>query len=106
MTLKIGTVEFAIAATPESMYFSPHAMSVNGIAPLTTPIASPCHPAARTSASASRQPLLATRKPPRRSAATASRISIIAGGEKSRTATLMKRYDAPQMAASRLIRNQ
>jgi hypothetical protein len=49
--------------------------------------------------------LLATRKR-RAGARERERISIIAGGEKSRTATLMKRYDAPQIAASRLIRNQ
>ena len=34
---KIGTVAFAIAATPESTYFSPQAMSQNGSAPLMTP---------------------------------------------------------------------
>src|SRR5207237_557997 len=47
---------------------------------------------------------LATRKAPSASAANASRSSIIAGGEKSRTATLMKRYDAPQIAARRPIK--
>ena len=34
---KIGTDAFAIAATPESMCFSPQAISVNGIAPLIDP---------------------------------------------------------------------
>ena len=42
--MKIGTVEFATAAMPESMCCSPHAISVNGIAPLTTPIAKPAQP--------------------------------------------------------------
>ena len=45
--LKIGTVEFATAAIPESMCCSPHAISVNGIAPLTIPIAKPAQPAAQ-----------------------------------------------------------
>ena len=54
--LKIGTVEFATAAIPESMCCSPHAISVNGIAPLTTPIAKPAQPAARSSAKAARLP--------------------------------------------------
>ena len=34
---KIGTDAFAIAATPESMCFSPQAISVNGSAPLIDP---------------------------------------------------------------------
>jgi homocysteine S-methyltransferase len=39
-------------------------------------------------------------------AVLSGRSSIIAAGGKSRTATLMKRYDAPQTAASELMRNQ
>jgi hypothetical protein len=91
IALKIGTVEFAIAAMPESMCRSPQAMSVNGTAPFRTPIARPCHPAPRRSAFARCQPDAATTKTKRAIAATARRISIIAGGEKSRPATLMKR---------------
>ena len=48
-TTKIGTVAFAIAATPESMCFSPQAISVNGIAPLATPTLEPL-PAERAQA--------------------------------------------------------
>ena len=40
-TTKIGIEALAIAATPESMYRSPQAISVNGIAPLKTPSAKP-----------------------------------------------------------------
>ena len=49
--------------------------------------------------------IVATRKSASRMPATPRRISIIAAGGKSRTATLMKRYDAPQIAASEPIRS-
>ncbi len=37
MATKIGSDAFPIAATPESIFVSPQAMSVNGSAVLTTP---------------------------------------------------------------------
>ena len=89
MTLKIGTVEFAIAATPESMYFSPQRdqrerdRAVDDADREAVP-AGRAHVRERLRAS----PCVATRKPPSRSAANASRSSIIAGGEKSRTRDL------------------
>ena len=74
---KIGTVAFAIAAIPESTYFSPHAISVNGIAPLITPSMTPPQPVARRAAIASRRPILATRNASRTTPASISRSSII-----------------------------
>ena len=55
-TTKIGSEAFAIAATPESMWRSPQAISVNGIAPLTTPSAKPSQPSARISPTVRCQP--------------------------------------------------
>ena len=49
-TTKIGTDEFATAAVPESTYFSPQAISVNGTAALITPSTSPCRHARRSGA--------------------------------------------------------
>ena len=54
---KIGTDAFAIAATPESMCFSPQAISVNGSAPLIVPKISPSRQVLRTPASAGRDAL-------------------------------------------------
>jgi hypothetical protein len=54
MATKIGTDAFAIAATPESMCFSPQAISVNGSAPLIVPKISPSRHVLRTPASAGR----------------------------------------------------
>ena len=91
---KIGTDEFATAATPESTYFSPQAMSVNGIAAFRTPSTSP----GRHAAPIARQPYREAAKTSSTGAAHASRISISAAGDRSRTPTLMKRYDEPQIA--------
>ena len=103
---KIGTEAFAIAATPESMCVSPQAISVNGITPLIVPKIIPSRQAARTSPSAFRDPSRAIRKasssrPPIRSRSVTNTV-----GSKSRTPTLMKRYEAPQIAASRKIRDR
>ena len=53
---KIGTVEFAIAATPESTCFSPQAMSVNGMAMLMRPSSAPPRPVPRIAETAPRKP--------------------------------------------------
>ena len=96
---KIGTDAFAIAATPESMCFSPQAISVNGIAPLIRPIVSPSRHAPPISPSAGRAPSCHARNPSRSRPAISIRKLISVVGSKSRTPTLMKRYDAPQIAA-------
>ena len=48
---KIGTDAFATAATPESMCFSPQAISVNGIAAFSRPSTTPSRQAARSARS-------------------------------------------------------
>ena len=53
---KIGTVELAIAATPESTCFSPQAMSVNGMAMLMRPSSAPPRPVPRIAETAPRKP--------------------------------------------------
>ncbi len=82
------------------MYFSPQAMSVNGIAPLATPSAKPSHPSARISATVVRQPRCAARTVTMISDASSNRSIIMVAGSKARFATLMNMYDAPQKAAS------
>ena len=88
---KTGTVEFAIAATPESMCFSPQAMSVKGSAPLMIPRTSPSRDAARTWETAVRKPMLTHSSPKRGTAAISMRSAISVVGAKSRTPTLMNR---------------
>jgi hypothetical protein len=88
---KMGTEAFAIAAMPESTCFSPHAISVNGMAPFKTPRTTPFRPVARSAATASRRPILATRNVSKTAPASSSRSSIIGIGSISSTATLMKR---------------
>ena len=99
MATKIGTDAFAIAATPESMCFSPQAISVNGSAPLIVPKIRPSRQVLRTPASAGRTPSRTARKVSSSSPPISSRISMKKLGEKSRTPTLMKRYEAPQIPA-------
>ena len=94
---KIGTDEFAAAATPESMCVSPHEISRNGSAIPTTPTNMPGASAGRTA----RRPRRAATNETRTAPANSSRNSTIAAGEKSRTPTLMNMYDEPQIAESR-----
>src|SRR5207244_732343 len=54
--------------------------------------------APRSSASVRRSPRVAARNPISSTAATSSRPAIAVAGVRSRTATLMKRYEAPQRA--------
>jgi hypothetical protein len=96
---KIGTVELAIAATPESMCFSPQAMSVKGIAMLMRPRSTPPRPVSLISDTAPRKPEPITRKGKSAPNASTRRRHIIVAGSNSSTATLMKRYEAPQEAA-------
>ena len=101
---KIGTDAWAIAATPESMCVSPQAIRVNGIAPLIAPNTRPSRHAVRTPRSALPAPVVAARNTNRSRPAIRRRSVIRKVGSKSRTPTLMKRYDAPQIAASVRIR--
>jgi len=89
----------AIAATPESTYFSPHAMRTNGNAALRKPTANALHPVPRTSATALLGPTRHASTGISTALARTRRKNIIAVGSTSSTATLMKRYDAPQIAA-------
>ena len=88
-TTKIGIEAFAIAATPESMCLSPQAMSVNGIAPLTTPSAKPCQPTLRMSWREACAPRCTASTTSSSAEAITSRRNIIVAGSKSRFATLM-----------------
>ena len=82
------------------MCFSPHAISVKGIAPFTTPSAKPSQPTRRRSTTDARQPRCAARTTRITAEAIASRTIIIVAGSRSRLATLMNMYEAPQNAAS------
>ena len=96
---KIGTDAFAIAATPESMCFSPQAISVNGIAPLIRPEDQPLAPGAGDLAERGGRRAATQGTRAGAGAAISIRSAINAVGSKSRTPTLMKRYEAPQIAA-------
>ncbi len=85
----MGIDAFAIAATPESMCFSPQAISVNGIAPLTTPSAKPSQPRCRMSATVFPQPRCTASTTSSSDEASSSRSKIIAAGSNARSATLM-----------------
>ena len=91
MTTKIGTEAFAIAATPESTYFSPQAMSVNGKAAFRNPIAQAFHPRPRIFETAARPPTCHASTGTSTAEASTRRKNIIAVGSTSSTATLMKR---------------
>ena len=71
------------------MCFSPQAISVNGIAPLTTPSAKPSQPSRRMSATVARQPRWAASTTSSSEEAIRSRSRIIDAGSKARFATLM-----------------
>jgi hypothetical protein len=102
--LKIGTDAWTTAASPESMCCSPHAISQNGIAALSRPRTRRCRQAARSSSRARAAPKRQTTYATSTAAASSVRTAIIGAGSISSTATLMKRYDAPQTAArSRII---
>ncbi len=88
---KIGTVALAIAATPESTYFSPQAMRTNGNAAFRKPTANARHPVPRTSATARLAPNRHASTGISTALARTSRKNIIAVGSTSSTATLMKR---------------
>ena len=59
--MKSGTVDWAIAATPESTCCSPQATSQNGIAFAMTPSTAHWRHEARSSATARRLPIVAAR---------------------------------------------
>ena len=96
---KIGTVAFAIAATPESTFVSPHAMSVNGTAVLTAPRTIAGFVIFRMSLQALCHPWRATSNPMSGIADRASRKPIVVVGSSSSTATLMNMKEEPQSAA-------
>jgi hypothetical protein len=97
--LKIGTDACTTAARPESMCCSPHAISQNGIAAFTRPSTRQCCHAARSSRAARVRPSRQRTYPSRTAAAISVRAAIIGAGAMSSTATLMKRYEAPQTDA-------
>ena len=80
---------------------SPQAISVNGIAPLTTPSAKPSQPSARISVTVAVQPRCSASTTRISDEASSSRSMIIVAGSNARPATLMNMYEAPQNAASR-----
>ena len=100
MATKIGTEAWAIPAMLESMCVSPQATSVIGRAALMMPSTRHGTQARRSSVSAA-LPVVDMRYAVSRTAAIASLRSVIAAGGMSSTATLMKRYDAPHIAARR-----
>ena len=97
---KIGTVALAIAATPESTFVSPQAMSVNGTAVLTAPSTIAGFMIFRISLQALCQPWRAMRSPTSGIADKASRKPIVVVGSSSSTATLMNMKEEPQSAAN------
>ena len=98
--MKSGTVDCAMAAIPESTCFSPHATSQNGTALAIAPIASHWRHEERSSPSARVQPNDRRTYANSTTAAMAARAHIIgAGSIPPSTATLMKRYEAPQTDA-------
>jgi hypothetical protein len=86
-----GTEAFAIAAMPESMCFSPQAMSVKGRAAFKKPTAKAPQPVPRTCSTASCRPSRQTISGTSTALASTRRKNIIAAGSTSSTATLMKR---------------
>ena len=104
--LKIGTDACTTAASPESMCCSPQAISQNGTAALRRPSTRQWRRAARSSSSACARPKRQTTYPSSTAAARSVRNAIIGAGSISSTATLMKRYEAPQMPARRMIIGQ
>ena len=93
---QIGTVAFAIAATPESMCSCPHAISVNGTALLMMPSANARHPARRRRPTVPRAAI----RPTSTSDATTTRPAISVVGARSSSAISMNMNEAPQIAAS------
>ena len=98
--LKIGTDAWMIDASPESIRVSPHESSQNGIAVLMSATTTSQAAFARSWRNVSRLPTTKGTSSPSVTAARPSRPTISVAGESSRTATLMKRNDAPQSAAS------
>ncbi len=106
MATKIGTDDWAIPAMLESMCVSPHATSVIGIAAFTVPRTRHGIHARRSAPTAEAAPVRCTRYAVSSTAAIESRRSVIAAGGMSSTATLMKRYEAPHIAARSRISGQ
>ncbi len=93
---KSGTLALAIAATPESMCFWPHAISVNGSALLIRPSTKARHPTCRSRPTVPRTSIRATRN----SDAITSLAAISVVGSMSSSASSMNMYEAPQIAAN------
>ena len=98
--LKIGTEAWMIEASPESIRVSPHESSQNGIAVFTSATAISQPAFSRSCRSVSRVPTATGTSSASVSAARPRRPVINVAGVSSRTATLMNRNDAPQIAAS------
>ncbi|MEP6892660.1 MAG: hypothetical protein ABI927_02670 [Gaiellaceae bacterium] len=96
-----GTVTCAMAATPDSMWVSLEPTNQNRTAAFRAPKASAGRHAARRSASILRQPTVVARYAVSATAAISVRVAInVAGLKPPSTPTLMKRYEAPHVAAS------
>ena len=78
----------------------PQAMRTNGSAALRKPTAKALHPVSRTSATARLAPTCHASTGISTALASTRRKNIIAVGSTSSTATLMNRYEAPQIAAT------
>ena len=97
----MATVACAIPAMLESMCFSPQATSQNGTAALNAPRTKAGRQCVRSARAAGRDPIVTARYGMSRRPARSARAAIIGAGSMSSTATLMKTYDTPQIAASR-----
>ena len=100
----MGIEAFPIAATPESIFVSPQAMSVNGSAVLTIPRNIAAFVIERISLNAGLSPCLRTTIASSGIAEKTSRRAIVVVGASSSTAILMNMNEAPQIAASRSSR--
>ena len=89
-----------IDASPESIRVSPQESSQNGIAVLTSATTRSNAQLWRSCRSASRVPTAKGTRSASVSAARPRRPVISVAGESSRTATLMNKKEAPQIAAS------
>ena len=97
----MGIDAFPIAATPESIFVSPQAMSVNGSAVLTIPRNIAARVIERTSPKAGLSPWVKTTIASNGIAEQTSRRAMVVVGASSSTAILMNMNEAPQIAASK-----
>ena len=97
----MGIEALPIAATPESIFVSPQAISVNGRAVLTIPRKIAARVIERISRKAGLRPCVRTTIASNGIAEQTRRSAIVVVGASSSTAILMNMNEAPQIAASR-----